>query len=432
MRWFLVGVGIPVVSVAMYSEFSGGLGRQSQADDVPRLAVVRELPLPRPGASELSLPEPLPQDPETLPGSILDLVVAKGDTLDRLFGKHGLKRGDLARIMALTEASKDLAKLRPGDSIRVRHEEGQVLELRRRISETLELVFVRSQEGFTAEFVSLPTETRVRHARAEIESSLFMAALGAGLSEKLTMNLAGIFAWDIDFVLDIRTGDSFTLIYEEVWQNGEFLRHGEILAAEFVNDDTVYRAIRYEDPNGDVGYYTPEGLNMRKAFLRAPVDFTRVSSRFNPRRLHPVYRKVRAHKGVDYAAPTGTPIRAAGDGKVAFRGTKGGYGKAVILQHGGNITTLYAHMSRFAKPRAGSRVKQGQVIGYVGKTGTATASHLHYEYRINGVHRNPRTVKLPQAEPVARPFREDFITTASPMLAQLDLVNQTRLAATAN
>ena len=193
--------------------------------------------------------------------------------------------------------------------------QAQVLELRRRKSEILELVFVRNQENFKAEFVSLPTESRIRHARAEIESSLFMAALGAGLSEQLTMNLAGIFAWDVDFVLDIRSGDTFTLVYEEIWQDGEFLRHGEILAAEFVNNGNVYRAIRYEDPNGDVGYYTPEGLNMRKAFLRAPVDFTRVSSRFNPRRLHPVYKKVRAHKGVDYAAPTGTPIRAAGDGK---------------------------------------------------------------------------------------------------------------------
>lgn len=321
--------------------------------------------------------------------------------------------------------------LRPGDLIHVRHEQGRILELRRPLSEILELKFARDKDTFIAEFVSLPVETRVRHARAQIESSLFMAALNAGMSEQLTMNLAGIFAWDIDFVLDIRTGDSFTVIYQEIWQDGEFLRDGEILAAEFVNEKKTFRAIRYEDPNGDVGYYTPDGHNMRKAFLRAPVDFTRVSSRFNPRRLHPVYKKVRAHKGVDYAAPTGTPIRAAGDGKVVFRGRKGGYGNAVILQHGGNITTLYAHMSRFAKPRVGTRVKQGQIIGYVGRTGTATAAHLHYEYRINGAHRNPRTVSLPKAKPVPRSFREDFITKASPLLAQLDLVNQTRLAAKA-
>ncbi len=421
-----------MAAFAMYTEFSASLGNDYPPNATAPAAVVRELPLPEPIGGEASLAEPTANDPELLPGTALNLVVAKGDSLDQLFKKHGLRRGDLAQILTLKEASKNLARLRPGDIIEIRHEDGRILELRRRISESLELAFVRQEGEFKTEFVSLPTEIRIRQARAEIESSLFMASLGAGLSEQLTMNLAGIFAWDVDFVLDIRTGDTFTVIYEEVWQGGEFLRDGDILAAEFVNDNNVYRAVRYEEPNGDVGYYTPEGLNMRKAFLRAPVDFTRVSSRFNPRRLHPVYNRVRAHKGVDYAAPRGTPIRAAGDGKVIFRGTKGGYGRAVILQHGGNITTLYAHMSRFAKPGSGSRVKQGQIIGYVGQTGTATAPHLHYEYRVNGVHRNPRTVKLPQAEPVARPFREDFIASASPLLAQLDLVNHTRLAATAH
>lgn len=425
----MVGVGLPVLMLLLYTTLRSGAPDAAPAETQVAGPVVRELPLPgasakaAPGGEVLSIPQ------ETAPGTGLVLRVASGDSLDRLFARNQLDRADLARIMTLKEAGKNLAMLRPGDTLQVQHDNGRILTLRRPLSETLELLFTRDGEAFRAEFISLPVEIRTRHARAKIESSLFMAALDAGMSEQLTMNLAGIFAWDIDFVLDIRTGDSFTVIYEEVWQNGEYLRDGEILAAEFVNDKNIYRAVRYEDPENEVGYFTPDGLNMRKAFLRAPVDFTRVSSRFNPRRLHPVYKKVRAHKGVDYAAPSGTPIRAAGDGRVIFRGRKGGYGNAVILQHGGNITTLYAHMSRFAKPRSGSRVKQGQVIGYVGKTGTATASHLHYEYRINGVHRNPRTVKLPQAEPVPRPFREDFRKKASPLLAQLDLVNQTRLAA---
>ncbi len=429
VAWFLAGVGLPVILVALYAGLrtdSANAGSESAAS-----ALVRELPLP--GASRpADEPAVLPVPEETLPGTQLILEVASGDSLDRLFAKNQLNRADLARIMKLKEAGKNLAMLRPGDTLRIRHDGGQVLSLRRPLSETLEVLFTRDGQDFQAEFISMPVEIRTRHARARIDSSLFMAALNAGMTEQLTMNLAGIFAWDIDFVLDIRTGDSFTVIYEEVWQNGEYLRDGEILAAEFVNDKRTYRAIRYEDPNGEVDYFTPDGLNVRKAFLRAPVDFTRVSSRFNPRRLHPVYKRVRAHKGVDYAAPTGTPIRAAGDGRIVFRGTKGGYGKTVILQHGGNITTLYAHMSRFASPRVGTRVKQGQVIGYVGRTGTATASHLHYEYRINGVHRNPRTVALPQAEPVPSPFRADFVTKASPLLAQLDLVNQTRLAARAD
>lgn len=429
--WFLAGVVLPVALLGLYTGLRAGAANPGAQANLAATALVRELPLPDAGAA---LPEALDASmasDDARPGTALILRVASGDSLDALFSRNKLDRADLARILTLKEASKNLAMLRPGDLIHVRHEQGRILELRRPLSEILELKFARDKDTFIAEFVSLPVETRVRHARAQIESSLFMAALNAGMSEQLTMNLAGIFAWDIDFVLDIRTGDSFTVIYQEIWQDGEFLRDGEILAAEFVNEKKTFRAIRYEDPNGDVGYYTPDGHNMRKAFLRAPVDFTRVSSRFNPRRLHPVYKKVRAHKGVDYAAPTGTPIRAAGDGKVVFRGRKGGYGNAVILQHGGNITTLYAHMSRFAKPRVGTRVKQGQIIGYVGRTGTATAAHLHYEYRINGAHRNPRTVSLPKAKPVPGSFREDFISKASPLLAQLDLVNQTRLAAKA-
>ena len=426
--WFLAGIGLPIAALALFT----GLRTPGASPDLASDAVVRELSLPGsiddpPAAAVSSI-----DLPDSKPGAVLVLKVANGDSLDRLFARNNLDRADLARILTLKEAGKNLAMLRPGDRIEVRHENGRILEMRRPLSETLELLFSRDNDRFKAEFVSLPIELRTRHARAHIESSLFMAALEAGLSEQLTMNLAGIYAWDIDFVLDIRSGDSFTVIYQQVWQNGEYRRDGEILAAEFVNNNNIYRAIRYEDPNGEVGYFTPDGLNMRKAFLRAPVDFSRVSSRFNPRRLHPVYKKIRAHKGVDYAAPSGTPIRAAGDGKIIFRGRKGGYGNAVILQHGGNITTLYAHMSRFAKPRSGARVKQGQIIGYVGKTGTATASHLHYEYRINGVHRNPRTVELPQAEPVPRPFQDDFVTKASPLLAQLDLVNQTRLATSAD
>jgi murein DD-endopeptidase MepM/ murein hydrolase activator NlpD len=233
----------------------------------------------------------------------------------------------------------------------------------------------------------------------------------------------------VDFALEIREGDSFSLVYEEVWQDERRLRDGDVLAAEFINQGRVYRAVRYRDPNGKVDYYTPEGLSVRKAFLRAPLDFNRVSSNFNPNRLHPILKTKRPHKGVDYAAPKGTPVKAAGDGRVIFRGRNGGYGNCVIIQHGGNITTLYAHLSKFAgSARKGSRVSQGQTIGYVGATGLATAPHLHYEYRLNGVHRNPRTVPLPEAAPVAAEYRDDFLQAARPLLAQLDAITPTRLA----
>jgi murein DD-endopeptidase MepM/ murein hydrolase activator NlpD len=208
--------------------------------------------------------------------------------------------------------------------------------------------------------------------------------------------------------------------WEEIWQDGEFVTDGEIVVAEFNNDGRQHQAIRFIDDSGRTDYYTPEGNSVRKAFLRSPVDF-RVSSSFNPNRLHPVLKTRRPHRGVDYAAPSGTPIKAAGDGKVIFRGVKSGYGNVVILQHGGNITTLYAHMSRFASSaRTGSRVRQGQTIGYVGATGMVTGAHLHYEYRLNGVHRNPRTVKLPQAEPIAEKYREQFLAAAEPILQELE------------
>jgi murein DD-endopeptidase MepM/ murein hydrolase activator NlpD len=292
---------------------------------------------------------------------------------------------------------------------------------------------IEKQESiFVAEIIDRPTETRKRHAYGVIYSSLFESATQAGLSDKLIMNVAGIFAWDVDFVLDIRSGDNYYIQYEEIWQDGEFVIDGEIVAAEFNNNGRSIQAIRFKDKHGRTDYFTPEGDSVRKAFLRNPVDFTRISSNFNPRRRHPILNTIRAHRGVDYAAPRGTPIKASGDGKVIFRGTKAGYGKAVILQHGGNITTLYAHMSGFAaKSRIGSRVRQGQTIGYVGATGLATANHLHYEYRLNGVHRNPRTVALPDAEPIAEEYREAFLAAAKPIIQELEKFKSTQVASIA-
>jgi murein DD-endopeptidase MepM/ murein hydrolase activator NlpD len=269
--------------------------------------------------------------------------------------------------------------------------------------------------------IALDYETRTTETSATITSSLFEAAADAGISYATILKLASIFASDIDFVLDLRDGDEFTLLYEEHWRDGSPLVEGEILAAEFVNQGTRHRAIRYQSPDGRVNYFSPEGKNLRKAFVRAPLAFTRVSSNFNPRRRHPILNTIRAHQGVDYAAPSGTPVRAPGDGKVVFRGRKGGYGNAVILQHPGGVTTLYGHLSGFAKSaRYGQRVAQGQVIGYVGATGLATAPHLHYEYRKNGVHLNPRTVKLPDATPLDASARPAFQRAAAPLLQRLD------------
>ncbi|MEJ2426098.1 MAG: peptidoglycan DD-metalloendopeptidase family protein, partial [Candidatus Thiodiazotropha sp.] len=284
-------------------------------------------------------------------------------------------------------------------------------------------------DSFNASLNNREVEIRSNQLSGTIENSLYLAAKKAGLSEKLIMQLADIFGWDVDFALEIRSGDRFTVISQEDYLDGEKLKDGPILAAEFVNQGKTYRAIRYTDETGHTDYYTPEGRSMRKAFLRAPVDFRRISSKFTQERWHPVLGKKRPHRGVDYAAKTGTPIKAAGDGKVIFRGKKGGYGNTVIIQHGQTYTTLYGHMSKFNKSaKRGSRVKQGQVIGYVGQTGLATGPHLHYEFRVNGVHRNPLTVKLPAAEPIAEKYRDDFIVKSQPLISKLELINRTIVA----
>ena len=360
----------------------------------------------------------------------IQLTIRSGDTLDRLFRRHDLDLGHLAAITRLPEARNHLRKLMPGDVFDIDHDEGQLVSLYRDLDLTSALLITRQDEGFAAEIVERTIEIRKRRAYGRIDSSLFESAIAAGLPDRLIMNLAGIFAWDIDFVLDIRQKDDYYILYEEIYQDGEYVVDGEIIAAEFNNNGTTFRAIRFADKSGRSDYYTPDGRSVRKAFVRAPVDFSRISSSFNPRRRHPILNTIRAHKGVDYAAPRGTPVNAAGDGKIIFRGVKGGYGNSVILQHGSNITTLYAHMSSFdRKARFGQRVIQGQTIGYVGSTGLATAAHLHYEYRLNGVHRNPRTVELPQAEPIKEEYRQQFQTTIEPIMDDLMQYKRMQIAA---
>ena len=351
--------------------------------------------------------------------SIIEVVVGRNDTLDAIFRRMQLNKSDLAAIRNLPGIRQSLDFLRPGDSIKLTHTDGDIRELTRKVSETQTLDVVRQDSGFEAKMIDNPVETRVRTARATIDSSLFQAAGAADISDTVALKLANVFAWDIDFVLDIREGDRFTAVYEQVFQNGKYLRDGEVLAAEFVNNGKVYRAVRFVT-DGHAGYYTPAGAAMRKAFLRAPLEFTRVSSAFNPHRHHPILNLIRGHMGTDYAAPIGTPVHAAGDGHVSFAGQRGGYGNAIVLTHGANVSTLYGHMSRFARNmHVGTRVQQGEVIGYVGMTGLATGPHLHYEYLTGGVHRNPQTVQLPGAEPLRAQDLQRFRDMAAPLLAGL-------------
>lgn len=356
--------------------------------------------------------------------------VKRGDSLALIFSRLKLSPNLLHRIVNSSKEAKTLANIRPGETIRVRlDQQGELLELVHKQSEIRSLQILPLDETFTAQIKDRSLEKRIASASGTITNSLYLGAQRAGLSDSLTMELANIFGWDIDFALEIRAGDQFSLIYEEEYLDGKKYRNGPILAAEFVNQGKVFRAIRFEDDEGYASYYSPEGESMRKAFLRAPVDFRRISSRFTKARYHPVLGKKRPHKGVDYAAAIGTPIKAAGDGRVTFRGTKGGYGRTIMIRHGSQYTTLYAHMSKFrSSVKNGSRVRQGQVIGYVGKSGLATGPHLHYEFRVNGVHRNPLTIKLPAAEPLAKTYRAKFTEISKNLLAELDLISKTMVA----
>jgi murein DD-endopeptidase MepM/ murein hydrolase activator NlpD len=352
--------------------------------------------------------------------SMVEVVVGRNDTLDAIFRRMALNKSDLAAMRNLPGIRQSLDFLKPGDAIKLTHTSGDIQGLTRKVSETQTLEVVRQDAGFAAKMINNPVETRVRTATATIDSSLFQAAEAANISDTVALKLANVFGWDIDFVLDLREGDRFTAVYEQVYQDGKYLHDGELLAAEFVNAGRVYRAVRYVSDSGSVGYYAPNGAPMHKAFLRAPVEFSRVSSAFNPHRLHPILNLIRGHMGTDYAAPTGTPVRAAGEGHVSFAGQRGGYGNAVMLAHGGNVSTLYGHMSRFARNiHVGTHVNQGEVIGYVGMTGLATGPHLHYEYLVNGVHKNPQTVKLPGAEPLHAEALEKFREASAPLLASL-------------
>lgn len=433
--WFAAGLGIPLLGIALVTGLSTDAPLPPVTDS-PMMTSPNAVALPvdemDAAAITSDVLEPVIEiepDPEY---DKLTLTVGRGDTMEKLFRKNSLDVGHLMQIAQIDEAEQRFRRIKPGDVFEVEHEDGQIFSIFSKLDLTTALRIDRVEDNFVAQIIERPVEHRKRHAYGVIESSLFESAAQAGLSDRTIMNVAGIFAWDVDFILDIRSGDNYYVQYEEIWQDGEFVTDGEIIAAEFNNNGRQLRAVRFKDGENNTDYFTPDGDSVRKAFIRAPVDFTRISSNFNPKRRHPILNTIRAHRGVDYAAPRGTPIKAAGDGKVIFRGTKSGYGRVVILQHGGNITTLYAHMSGYAaKATLGSRVRQGQTIGYVGMTGLATANHLHYEYRLNGVHRNPRTVSLPDAEPIADKYREQFLAEAAPILEELDRFKSTQVASIA-
>ncbi len=356
--------------------------------------------------------------------------IQSGDNLSILFRRAGLSDKDIYELTSKAPDAKELRRIRPGQGLAFLVEEGKLQGLKYVINQLDSVTFTRTEDKkFSTEKISLTPDSRLTFHQSIITSSLFMAGKRAGIPNALTMDMANIFGWDIDFALDIQKGDSFKVMYEELYLNGKMIGTGKILAAEFTNANKTYKAVRYTDKDGNTNYYTPEGKGMHKAFLRSPIEFARISSHFSLNRKHPVLHIIRAHKGTDYAAARGTPIRSTGNGKIIFAGRKGGYGNCIVIQHGQGIETLYGHMNGFAKGmKTGTKVSQGDVIGYVGSTGLASGPHLHYEFHMNGQVRNPVTVPLPKAVGIDKSEMAHFNATIQPLLAKLYELGSSQLA----
>ncbi len=358
-----------------------------------------------------------------------NIEVKQGDTLSTIFSKVGLNDRDMFQVLNSSEEAKVLDRLYPGYQLDFMIPNEGELEQLRVLSSPLEgFLFKRSDNGYQVERILKEAQLEHAYKVGTIADSLFMAGQRENIPAVHIMEMANIFGGVIDFILDPRAGDQFSILYEEQYLDGEFIGPGEILATQFVNQGRVYTAIRYLDEDGEVGYYSPEGESMRKAFLRNPLDVFRISSNFNPNRRHPILNTIRAHKGTDYAAPTGTPIRATGDGRVTHAGRNGSFGNLVVIKHNGGFETKYAHLSRYAQGLSkGDRVRQGDVIGYVGATGGATGPHLHYEFLVGGVHQNPRTIldRLPKAESIDPGEMDRFRTQTAGLLQRFQQMNST-------
>lgn len=357
------------------------------------------------------------------------LTIRSGDTFTGILQDLGALRS-FGDILPLGTEIKPLLNLQTGKTLRVNVQNNELHKLIYEYSDRKHFILSREGDSYAVENRTLPIESREAFANAVIDDSFYLTAKKAGLDDEIIIETANLLAWDIDFILDIRENDSFSVLYMEEYLHGEKIGNGEIIGVKFINQGKTHYALRHTLADGSSEYFSADGRNVKKPFLRSPLEFTRVSSSFNPQRLHPILNIVRPHRGVDYAAPAGTPISASGDGKVIFRGWKSGYGNTVILRHGGNYSTLYAHLSQFAKSaRLNASVKQGQTIGYVGMTGYATGPHLHYEFRINGIHQNPLKVKLPDSKPLQAGQLAAFKQAAAPFMRKLDTLSRVNVAA---
>lgn len=441
-------IAIAAISVAVAAGLSFGSG---EPNDTKRTSVALS---PQEGTTKSTIPVPAPvldtpaaaetsTSPETTTGSEPTTVraapakpeaaaptgpktdwqtfdIESGDSLSSLFHDAGFSDALMLSVVNGTGDAGNIERLYAGETIRFgTTPEGELATIRLKRDRLKSLVIDKQDDQFHGSVETRQPDVQTEFATGEIDGSLYLSAREAGLNDRLTMEIAGLFGWEIDFVYDIRRGDRFEVLYETKHLDDERIGSGNILAASFINQGERITALRYTDEEGDTDYYTPGGRSIKKEFLRTPIN-ARVSSPFNLQRRHPVLGTVRPHEGTDYAAAVGTPIKASGDGRVRFAGRKGGYGRTVVIHHGDNISTLYAHMSRIkGSMRRGKRVEQGDIIGYVGASGMVTGAHLHYEYRINGSPRNSRTVSLPEAKPIPKSEMPAFRASTRPLLTAL-------------
>lgn len=359
-----------------------------------------------------------------------EFVVRSGDNLSLIFKRAGFGDVDVYQVVHTAPQGRSLERIFPGQTMAFQRDElGELAAVRHDVDELQTVTYRRMDGGFSSERNAREPEVRTSWASIEIESSLFLAGKEAGLSSNLILEVANVFGGVLDFVLDPRTGDTLDVLYEELYLDDQKFRDGKILAASFTNKGERFEAFRYVDENGFPSYYNSEGVSMRKAFLMAPVDFTRISSNFNPRRLHPIHKTVRPHNGTDYAAPRGTPVFASGDGRVVKAGYSRANGNYVFIQHGDRYVTKYLHLHK-RKVNVGQRVVQSQVIGTVGSTGAATGPHLHYEFLVNGKHKNPRTIhkSLPKAKSLPESEMPRFEVAIAKSAAQLASIEQEKAA----
>ena len=396
-----------------------GIAPDTITDTIERTSVVEQIALPA-----------LPSASNATESYWREVRIERGDTIASILQRLQIDDASASQVLQRTSEARLLSRLIPGRTIRAHTTAaGQLLALRY-LNGTQLLKIDREGDALVVSEGAAEVETRLHMRSGEIRSSLFAATDAAGMSDAVASQIAEVFSTDIDFHRDLRKGDRFAAVYEVQYHQGELVKTGRLLSAEFVNNGKTFQAVWFQNPDGEGGYYTPDGKNIRKAFLRSPLEFSRISSGFTISRFHPVLQTWRAHKGVDYAAPTGTRVRATGDGIIEFVGRQGGYGNLVVLRHQSKYTTWYGHLSGFAPGmQKGKRIVQGDVIGFVGSTGIATGPHLHYEFRTNDVHQDPLRVAMPPAPPLALQHRAAFDENARPLAERLALVRQVRTTA---